>query len=87
MRERILYNILLFFLILYAPYWIYLAVIFLGIIIFPLFWESVLFSIFIDFFYGPGTHSGTMFGFPFGIASALLVIALLPFKERFRFHL
>jgi hypothetical protein len=85
MKERILYNILLVFLIIDAPYWLYLPGIFIGIIIFPLFWESVLLSIFVDFYYGLHTHIGSVFAFPFGIVSALLILGMIPIKARFRF--
>ena len=84
MRERILYDCLSFFLFLYAPYWLYLPVIFLGIMIFPIFWEGILFSLLVDYFYGPHTHSGSLFAFPFGITASLLILALIPLKERMR---
>ncbi|MDB5194158.1 MAG: hypothetical protein JWN50_172 [Parcubacteria group bacterium] len=86
MRERILFDIFLFFLVLYAPYWIYLPALILGIILFPLFWESVLFSLFIDYFYGPHTHSGSIFAFPFAIVASLFTLALIPIKESLRLH-
>jgi hypothetical protein len=84
MKERILFDILLVFLVAYAPYWLYLSALVFGIIVFPIFWESIIFSLFVDFFYGSHSHSGSVFAFPFGIVSSALVIALTPLKERIR---
>ncbi len=85
MKERILYDAFLFFMVLNAPYWLYLPCIFLGIIIFPLFWESIIFSLFVDFFYGQHTNSGSIFSFPFGLIASLFVLIVMPVKDRFRF--
>jgi hypothetical protein len=85
MKERILYDIFIFFLILHAPFWLYLPALVIGIIIFPLYWEAVPFAAFIDFFYGPHTHMGSVFAYPFGLSAAVLVAIFAPIKERLRF--
>lgn len=87
MTERVLYGVLLFFLIIYAPYWLYLPAILFGIIIFPLYGEAIVFSLLIDYYYGPYMHLDTLFSFPFAITTALLLLALIHVKERIRFGL
>lgn len=86
MNERVLYVILSFFLVLYAPYWIYLPALFLGIIIFPFFWESIFFSAFVDYYYGAHAYPGTPLAFPFAIAAALLVLLAVELKDRLRLN-
>jgi hypothetical protein len=87
MIERILYGVFLFFLIIYAPFWLYLPAVLFGIIIFPLYFEAIIFSLIVDYYYGPHMHSGTLFSFPFAITSALLILALIHVKERIRIGL
>lgn len=87
MIERTLYTIFVFFLIIYAPYWLYIPAILFGIIIFPVYTESIVLSLIIDYFYGPHIHTGSLFSYPFAITAALIVLASIQLKERFRFSL
>jgi len=87
MSERVLYTILLIFLILYTPYWLYLPAILLGMMLFPLYWESIALCAFIDYYYGARDFAGTPLAFPFAIAAALLLLALVELKERMRLTL
>jgi len=87
MSERALYTVLLIFLVLFTPYWIYLPAIFLGMILFPLYSEAILLSAFVDYYYGAHTYAGTPLAFPFAIAAALLLLALVELKERMRITL
>ncbi len=86
MKGRIGYVLACILLTLFTPYWLYLPAIFLGIIVFPLFWESILLSAFIDYYYGPHFSSGILLAFPFSILSVLLVILLSELRERFRLN-
>jgi hypothetical protein len=54
--------------------------------VFPFYWEGIILALFVDFFYGPHTFAGTLFAYPFGLVTALLVLAFIPLRERLRFH-
>lgn len=70
--------------IFFLPYWIYLPVLALGIILFPLYLEVIVLSLLVDTIYGsPGAP---LFGYPFGIISALLVLFAAPLREHLRFN-
>lgn len=80
---RIFATLLILALIIALPYWIYLPAIFIGIIIFPLYIESIFLGLLIDTIYGePGAM---LFGFPFGICAALLVLFAIPLREHIRY--
>lgn len=86
MNSRVISDIAVLFLVIYTPYWVYLPFIFACIIVFPLFWEAVLFGLIIDYFYGPHTASGTLFAYPFAVASALITLAFVFIRERLRIN-
>ena len=84
MISRTLGSIIILISILVLPYWIYIPVLFIGIIFFPFFWESILFALLIDVLYGAGVHI-----FPPSISLLTLsiliaLIILIPLRERLR---
>ncbi len=82
---RIFYSILILLLIIGTPFWFYLPVIFVGIVMFPFFVEAIIFGLLIDFVYG--LPSGGMFlGSTYGVAGAILVYLAIPLREHLRFN-
>lgn len=69
-----------------APYWLYMPIILIGIIIFPLYLESILLSLAVDIFYGGAGHGSLLFGLPFTLISAVFVLFAIPFREYIRFQ-
>jgi hypothetical protein len=83
--KRLLLSLVLLALIFFAPYWIYLPVLFLGIVFLPFYWEAVIFAFLVDTVYGPWNLSGFPY-FPIALAAAALLLALPYIKRRLRFN-
>ena len=62
--------------ILVLPYWLYLPILLITMILFPFFWEGILFAFLIDTIYGSGITTA--------VAALIILIALLPFRDRLR---
>ena len=86
MSKRPFLFVFLLVLILTTPYFIYLPILFFVIIFIPLYWEGILLGFLIDALYGTYPHLGVSFYFPVGIVATLLVIILLPLRERIRLY-
>ena len=72
--------------VLFLPYWFYLPLILLGILIFSFFWEGILFGFLIDVLYGWGVTALPSLVAPTALSALVLIIILLPVRERLRFH-
>lgn len=77
-RERLIATGTILLAILFLPYWIYLPLIGAAMILFPLYWEAIVFGFLIDTLYGTGTLR-------FAVIATVLLLALLPVRERLRF--
>ncbi len=77
-KERIIATLVIFFAILFLPYWIYLPLIGAAMILFPLYAEAIAFGFLIDALYGTDTYR-------LALVALFILIALLPFRERLRF--
>lgn len=78
MTRRIIGLVLVLFSILVLPYWIYILVLFLAIILFPFFWEGIFLAFLIDLLYGGGISTA--------LGAFVLLITLLPIRENLRFR-
>jgi len=72
--------------IIFLPYWVYLPLLGAAMIIFPFFWEAVLLSLLIDVLYGGGVSGMAELFSPMALAATILLIILLPLRERIRIH-
>lgn len=86
MNHRLLGTIIVFIAVVAFPYWIYIPVLIVAILMFPFYWEGIIFAFLIDVLYGSFSHTGISFAFPFAIGASILVLALLPLRERIRFN-
>lgn len=77
-KERLIATSIILIAILFLPHWIYLPLIGGACILFPLYWEAIVFGFLIDALYGTGTLR-------LAILAAALLLALLPVRERLRF--
>ena len=78
MISRLIGFIFVLFSILFLPYWFYTISLFVAIVAFPFFWEGILLAYLIDIFYGKGMETA--------IIALILLIVLLPVRERLRFY-
>ena len=86
MNKRNLLTLILFIIIILFPYYIYLPLLTLGIVFIPFYYEAVPLGFLVDALYGPFAHHGLSFSFPVGIFVTVLVLILLPIRERMRFY-
>jgi len=84
MKRRIIGALILLLAILFLPYWVYIPLLFIATVLFPLYWEAVLFGFLIDVLYGQG-HSWLLS--PTALAALVILIVLLPLRERLRWQI
>lgn len=82
--KRLLATFIIFCGVIFLPYWVYLPAMFLGMIIFPFYWEAILLAFLIEVLYGPGTVR--IFS-PIVLSALVLTALLLPVREKMRFNL
>ncbi|MBX4199082.1 hypothetical protein KW800_02285 [Candidatus Parcubacteria bacterium] len=83
---RIAFTIVTLIFILIAPYWLYLPLIVVGVILFPLYLESVGLGLAVDVLYGGAGHGDILFGMPFAFLAAVLTLFAVPLREHLRFQ-
>lgn len=86
MTRRTLGSAIVFVSILVLPYWFYIPALFVAIILFPFFWEGILFVFLINILYGNGTEILPLLTSPLVVSALIVLIVLLPLRERLRFH-
>ena len=86
MIKRALAYLLIFFSILFLPYWLYIPLIIAISVALPFFWEAVLFGFFIDVLYGEPESFLVLLKSFHALVALVLVIATMVIKERIRFH-
>ena len=86
MKYRPLITFALLLAIITLPYWIYLPALFAAIVILPVFWEGIILGFIIDILYGPGSRLLPSAGSFYGLCALLLIIILIPVRERLRTH-
>ena len=85
--KRLIATSVILFSILFLPYWVYLPLLVLAIVIFPFYWEAILFALFIDAVFGEGTAFNSSFIFSTTSLALILVIASIPMRERLRLNI
>ncbi len=83
---RALFTLVVFLALIATPYWVYLPLVLIGVVLFPFYLEAILFGLIVDIVYGGGTNGGALLGFPFGIVAAVLVLFSAPLREYLRFN-
>jgi len=84
MSRRLTGSLIVFLSILIFPYWIYIPVLCVAVIVFPFFWEGILLAMFIDFIYGSGIESFSALLFSVSFYILILLILLVPLRTRIR---
>jgi hypothetical protein len=84
MTRHIFASLIIFLSILFFPYWIYIPILFVAIIIVPFFWEGVLFVLMIETISLGKVEMFTSLISPLTISALLVLIILLPIRERLR---
>ena len=83
---RIFAVVLTAVLVVFAPYWLYLPCILLGVFYFEYFIEGIILAFLADLFYGQGFYHGFLFGFPFTLYALVLVCLSVLVREKLRLN-
>ena len=84
MTIRIISSIVVLLSILLLPYWIYVPLLVVAIIMFPFFWEGILYGFLIEILYGGSTTALALLSSPFAILALVLILILPPIRARIR---
>ncbi len=84
--RRIIGLIIILIAILILPYWIYIPILFMAILVFPFFGEAIIFVLLINTMYGDGIKITKLLVSPLFISVVLTIIIMLPLRERLRFN-
>jgi len=85
-KWRHLITAFVLFSIILLPYWIYVPLFFAAIIVLPVYWEGIILGFLIDVFYGAGVESFPNIISSFAFVGFILLIIVVPLKERIRIH-
>jgi hypothetical protein len=83
--KRAISIILLFILVIFAPYWMYLPALALALIYFPFFWEGIVLALFVDVLFGFDT-ANFLKQYPFSLSACIILIVLPYVKKRLRLN-
>ncbi len=79
--KRPILDIAILLSIIFLPYWIYVPLAVLGIVLVPFFWEAVLFGFLAETLYGSGRLLSV-----FTLGPFFLVVAIMVLRDRLRFN-
>lgn len=70
--------------ILVLPYWIYIPVLFMAIILIPFFWEGIVLVFLIEIIHSSGILLFSLFVSPLSLLVLVLLIVVLPLRDTLR---
>lgn len=73
--------LVIFFSILFLPWWIYLPLLFIAVALLPMFWEGVFLGFLVDVLYG---DLSLPFVSPVAFVTLVVLILILPLRSRLR---
>lgn len=81
---RVLWSVIILFSILFLPYWLYIPVLFVGIILFPFFVEGIVFAFLIDVIHGSGVETISLLVSPLALSALVVLIVIIPVRGSLR---
>ena len=84
MTRRVLGSLAVLISILVLPYWIYIPSLFIAVLVFPFFWEGILFALFINIIYGDEAGIMSLLLSPLVLSVLFALIAILLLRKNFR---
>ncbi len=82
--RRALVLVILIVLILTAPYWIYVPLLIIALVLVPVFWEGIMLTFLIDTIYA--TPPTVWYDFPHAFLACALVLATIPLRKMVRIN-
>jgi len=86
MNHRIFGTALVLLSILVLPYWIYIPILLVAIIYFPFYWEGLILALIIEVIYDNGVGFLPSLVSPLALSALIMLIILLPIKDKLRLH-
>ena len=84
MIRRVLGSAVILVSILLLPYWVYVPVLFIGVILFPFFWEGILLVFLVSVIHGSEMAILPSLVSPLALSLLIVLILLLPLRESLR---
>lgn len=84
MTHRVLGLVIILVSILVLPYWIYIPMLFIGMLLFPFFLEGMLATFLINVIHGSGMEVLSLLISPLSLSALIILIAMLPIRENLR---
>lgn len=84
MTRRIIGLVCISVSILVLPYWIYIPALFIGIVVFPFFWEGIILVFFINVIHGNSAEFFAALASPLALLTLVILIVMLPVREHLR---
>lgn len=84
MTPRLLWSVIIFISILVLPFWIYIPVLFLGVVFVPFFWEGILFAFLINVVHDSGVDIFSLLTSPITLSVLIALIIFLPIRDSIR---
>ncbi len=86
MTSHITISIIVFLSIIFFPYWIYVPILFIAVILIPFFWEGVVFALMIETIYLGRVEIFTSLISLLSVSILLTLLIMLPVREKLRLH-
>lgn len=83
-RYRIPFTILILLAILFLPYWVYVPLLFAGVLVLPFFWEGIFLGLLIDTLYAESGLSASSVIYSFAFWATLILVMMIPVRKRLR---
>jgi len=71
-------SLLIFISIILLPWWVYLPMLFMAMVLIPNYWPAIILGFLVDTLYGQGILTG--------LISFLILMVLMPIRDRIRFY-
>ena len=84
--RRFLISVPVLLSIIFLPYWVYLPLLLVALVVVPLYWEGMILGFLMDVLYGSAIHPGISFNFTFALLSLMIILIMIPLRERIRIH-
>ena len=84
MTYRIIGTLIVLISILILPYWSYVPFLLVAMVYFPFYWEGIFLAFLIDILYGNGIGTLPSLVSPSALLALILLVILLPLRERLR---
>lgn len=84
--KRIIFDLVLFLIIILLPWWCSAALAIVGLFVFPFYWEIIFAAFLLDNYYLLETNFWSWEAHIFGLVSIIILLLAKPLKDRLKFY-